>query len=167
MRELFFFSLANHLPRLRAADRVRWLLYRLAGMKIMGRATIFGPLTVRPIGGCRNVTIGARTFINTEVRFAAPKTTIKIGERCRIGPRVCFECASHGLTPDDQGHRGTTSAPIVVEDDVWIGCGAIITAGVTIGRGATVAAGAVVTRDVAAGQVVGGVPARVIRDAAG
>ncbi|NEE07867.1 sugar O-acetyltransferase, partial [Streptomyces sp. SID7499] len=54
-------------------------------------------------------------------------------------------------------------APIVIEDDVWIGAAAVITQGVTVGAGAVVAAGAVVTRDVPAGTVVAGVPARVIK----
>jgi len=52
---------------------------------------------------------------------------------------------------------------VVVEDDVWIGHGAIIVAGATIGRGAVIAAGAVVTRDVPRYAVSGGVPARVLR----
>jgi galactoside O-acetyltransferase len=55
------------------------------------------------------------------------------------------------------------AAPIVIGDDVWIGMGAIILPGVTVGKGAIVAAGAVVTADVAPGQVVGGVPARLVK----
>jgi acetyltransferase-like isoleucine patch superfamily enzyme len=53
--------------------------------------------------------------------------------------------------------------PIVVEDDVWIGSKATITRGVHIGRGAIIGANSVVTRDVDAGSIVGGNPARVIR----
>lgn len=53
--------------------------------------------------------------------------------------------------------------PVMIEDDVWIGCGCRILAGVTIGRRSIVAAGAVVTRDVISGILVGGVPAKIIK----
>ena len=56
---------------------------------------------------------------------------------------------------------------IVVEDDCWIGSGAIILDGVTIGRGSVVAAGAVVNKDVPAYAIVGGVPAKVLRSRKG
>ena len=53
--------------------------------------------------------------------------------------------------------------PIIVEDDCWIGANAVITAGVTIGRHSVVAGGSVVTRDVAPYTVVGGNPARILK----
>ena len=56
------------------------------------------------------------------------------------------------------------SRPVQIEDDVWIGIGAIILKGVHIGRGARIAAGSVVTRNVAAGTCVAGSPAQVVRD---
>jgi acetyltransferase-like isoleucine patch superfamily enzyme len=59
--------------------------------------------------------------------------------------------------------QGITAEGIVVEDDVWIGAGAIITDGVRICKGAVVAAGAVVTQDVPPYTVVGGVPAKALR----
>ena len=56
--------------------------------------------------------------------------------------------------------QGLTAAPVRIEDDVWIGAGAIVLPGVTIGRGAIVGAGALVSRDVAPGVTVAGIPAR-------
>jgi acetyltransferase-like isoleucine patch superfamily enzyme len=55
------------------------------------------------------------------------------------------------------------AAAVVIEDDVWVGCGCRVLAGVTLHRRSIVGSGAVVTRDVASGAVVGGVPARVIK----
>ena len=164
LREFFFLGLANHLPRLRFSDKWRWLLLKAAGFDMQGRSTVYGPVVLRPIGGAAKVHIGKGCFINTEVRFACPKAPITLGERCRIGPRVCFEGAQHSLYLNEKGRRGTTGAPIVVGDDVWVGAGAIVTAGVEIGEGAVVAAGAVVTQFVAPYTLVGGVPAKVIRD---
>ena len=59
--------------------------------------------------------------------------------------------------------QGVSTKPVVIGDDVWIGANAVILPGVTIGPHSVVAAGAVVTRDVPPGCVVGGVPAKVIR----
>ena len=131
---------------------------------MQGRSTVYGPVVLRPIGGAKRVHIGKGCFINTEIRFACPKAPITLGERCRIGPRVSFEGAQHSLYLNDKGRRGTTGSPIVVGKDVWIGAGAIVTAGVSIGDGAVVAAGAVVTKSIAPFTLVGGVPAKKIKN---
>lgn len=163
MRELIFLTLANNLPRLTIFDKYRYVILRWAGLKIMGKCTIWGPLTIRPIGGAKNIEIGRGTFINTEVRFGVPNDKVKIGNNVQIGPRVMFETVNHGLKFIPRQGRSSWTKPIIVEDEVWIGGGAIITQGVTIGRGAVVAAGAVVTKSVASKTIVGGVPAKFLR----
>lgn len=144
-------------------DRIRYIFYNLAGLCIHGRCTIWGPLTIRPIGGCKNIEIGTGTFINTEVRFGAPRDKISIGKNVQIGPRVMFETVNHALQYVPNKGRGAWTKPITVEDEAWIGAGSIIMQGVRIGRAAVVAAGAVVTKDVEPNTVVGGVPAKTIK----
>lgn len=91
---------------------------------------------------------------------------ITIGDRVYLSPMVQVVAVDHVFGDPDRSftEQGITARGIAIEDDVWIGAGAIVTDGVRIGRGAVVAAGAVVTRDVAAHTVVGGVPARVLQD---
>jgi len=60
--------------------------------------------------------------------------------------------------------QGGEPGPVIIEDDVWIGARVIILAGVTIGTGAVIGAGSVVTRDVLPFTIVGGVPAKLIRE---
>lgn len=163
MRELIFLSLANHLPRLKFCDRIRFRLLRLAGLRIDGKCEIWGPLTIRPLGAASNISIGERSFLNTDIRFGAP-AQVSIGSRVQVGPRVMFETSSHGLVYEPGRGRGTFFKPIRIEDEVWIGAGAIISPGITVGRGAVIAAGAVVTEDVPPMVLCGGVPARIIRD---
>ncbi len=62
------------------------------------------------------------------------------------------------------GQEATSKGPIVIEDDVWIGTDSLILSGVTIGKGAVVAAGSVVTKSVPAFTIVGGNPAKLIRN---
>lgn len=163
LREAFFLVLANHLPRLWPFDRYRYLVYRWSGITIGDRSTLYGPLTIRPYGGSENICIGHDTFLNVSTSFSVVYDTVTIGNHVQIGPRVSFETMGHGLVFERGKGRGRTSSPIVVEDEVWIGAGATILEGVTIGRGSVIAAGAVVVKDVPAGVLVGGVPARVIR----
>lgn len=163
MREFLFLTIANHLPRIKFLDYGRFILYKLAGVKISGQALIFGPLTIRPIGKAKNISIGDQSFLNTHIRFGCPDAPIKIGRHCQIGPGVMFETVNHDLTATPGENRATQTLPIMVEDYVWIGAGAIILAGVTLGEGAVIGAGAVVTKDVAPRTLVGGVPAKLIK----
>jgi acetyltransferase-like isoleucine patch superfamily enzyme len=86
---------------------------------------------------------------------------LRIGSRVLIAARATITTREHPV--DLPRWAVTTDAPVVIEDDVWIGAGAIVLPGVTIGRGAVVAAGAVVTASVEPYTVVAGVPARAIK----
>jgi acetyltransferase-like isoleucine patch superfamily enzyme len=91
---------------------------------------------------------------------------VQIGDRVYTSPYSQIIAVDHVYRDPDRSfiEQGITARGITIEHDVWIGSGAIITDGVTVGRGAVVAAGAVVTADVPPHTVVGGVPARVIKD---
>lgn len=91
---------------------------------------------------------------------------IDIGDRVYLAPGVQILAVDHVFDDPDQPFtaQGITARGVWIDDDVWIGAGAIITDGVKLGRGCVVAAGAVVTADVAPHALVGGVPARVIED---
>jgi acetyltransferase-like isoleucine patch superfamily enzyme len=110
-----------------------------------------------------SVVIGDHVRINAGC-FLVSYAGITIGNDCLIGEYASVRDADHGIAGDQpirgQPHR---SAPIVIEDNVWIGRGVAVLRGVRIGAGAVVGANSVVTRDVPAKSVVAGCPARVIR----
>lgn len=91
---------------------------------------------------------------------------VAIGDRVYTSPFTQIIAVNHIFDDPDLPfiEQGITAEGIHIEDDVWIGSGAIITDGVRIGKGAVVAAGAVVIQDVPAHTVVAGVPAKSIRN---
>lgn len=91
---------------------------------------------------------------------------VVLGDRVYTSPFTQIIAVNHVYDDPKRSFvdQGITAEGIVIEDDVWIGAGAIITDGVRVGKGAVVAAGAVVTKDVPAHTVVGGVPARPIKE---
>ena len=108
-----------------------------------------------------NIHLGARAFANANCVFL-DCAEIRIGDNFQAGPGVQLLTPEHPL--DAIARRGEeTARPIVIGDDVWIGGGAIILAGVTVGDRSVIGAGSVVTRDVPSDVVVVGNPAKIVR----
>jgi acetyltransferase-like isoleucine patch superfamily enzyme len=139
-----------------------------------------------PATPTERVTIGSHTKIRSGARIYAMGGTVTIGDNCSVNP-FCVLYGTGGLSIGDNvriaghtvivaamhrfdrrdvpiWHQGSDAAGITIEDDVWIGAGARILDGVRIGTGAIVAAGAVVVSQVAPYSIVGGIPARLIKE---
>jgi acetyltransferase-like isoleucine patch superfamily enzyme len=127
-----------------------------------GKGTYFGPsLLIMP----KCVSIGHNSFIGPQCWL---QSKVNIGNFVMLAGRVAVIGGDHrfdvvGVPMRFTGRDRMEELLTVIEDDVWIGHGCIIIAGVRIGRGAVVAAGAVVTKDVPPYAIVGGVPAKLIR----
>lgn len=109
-----------------------------------------------------NVTIGARTFVNYNFT-ALDVAAITIGEDCQIGPNVQLLTPTHPLEPQPRRDKLEAARPITIGDNVWLGGGVIVLPGVSIGDNSVIGAGAVVTKDIPAGVVAVGNPARPTR----
>lgn len=116
-----------------------------------------------------NVHIGNDVRIQPDVFISAIDAEVRIGNKVMIAPRVGMITGDHNTSVvgrymyDVKEKRPSDDSPIVIEDDVWVGFGAVILKGVTLGQGSVVAAGSVVTRDVPRYGMVAGVPAKLLR----
>jgi maltose O-acetyltransferase len=110
----------------------------------------------------RHLSIGARTFANMGL-VALDVAPITIGDDVQIGPNVQLLTPTHPLEPGPRREKWEGARPIVIGDNVWLGGGVIVCPGVTIGADTVVGAGAVVTKDLPAGVLALGNPARVVR----
>jgi maltose O-acetyltransferase len=106
--------------------------------------------------------IGRDAFLNASC-VVLDCARITIGDRVQIGPGVQLLAADHPREVELRARKVELAKPITLEEDVWIGGGAIICPGVTVGAGSIVGAGSVVTRDVRAGVLAAGNPCRMIR----
>src|SRR5690606_27336378 len=89
---------------------------------------------------------------------------IRFGDNCMLGPGVHIYTATHPVNPVERAAGKEFGKPVTIGHNVWIGGRAVINPGVTVGDNAIIAAGAVVVKDVPANTVVGGNPARVIKE---
>jgi acetyltransferase-like isoleucine patch superfamily enzyme len=142
----------------RDAAAMRGLFSRLTGAPVDESFWLMQPFYT-DFG--KNIRVGCNVFINHACEFM-DRGGITIGDDVLIGPKVNLVTINHPLDPARR--RSTFCAPIEIKKGAWPGAAVSVMPGVTIGEYAVVAAHAVVTRDVPAYTVVGGIPARVIRD---
>jgi acetyltransferase-like isoleucine patch superfamily enzyme len=138
-------------------DQIRERLGEITGTPLDESTTVFAPFHTN-FG--RFIQLGKNVFINHACSFL-DMGGITIEDHVLIGPRVNLVTENHPLDPVNR--RALVCKPIIIKRNAWIGAAATILPGVTIGENAVVAAGAVVSKDVANNTMVGGVPAKVIR----
>lgn len=128
-----------------------------------GRGCLIHPTVV--FREAKNISLGDRVRIQPYAcLWASPGATIEIGDHTGLGPGTLIFSSNHQFAAGRLYHdQPWTERNVRVGRDVWVGAGSIILPGVTIGDGSVVAAGSVVTRDVAPGVLVGGVPAHPIK----
>ncbi|GGI15174.1 maltose O-acetyltransferase [Gottfriedia solisilvae] len=110
-----------------------------------------------------NIHVGQNFYANFDC-VILDVCPVNIGENCFMAPGVHIYTATHPLDPIERASGVEFGKPVTIGDNVWLGGRAIINPGVTIGDNVVVASGAVVTKDVPNNVVVGGNPARVLKE---
>lgn len=148
-------------------DRLLSFFYKKS-MKSCGSDVYLRPSS-SDFKGLNNLSVGHHVLIPRNSTFYCTEAPLTIGNYVVFGPSPTIITGDHRIdvigeymylveekSPD-------SDLPVVIEDDVWMGARVIILKGVTIGRGSVVAAGSVVTKSFAPYSVIGGVPARLIK----
>jgi acetyltransferase-like isoleucine patch superfamily enzyme len=152
-------------------DLIKLAAYYLANYVIGRRQAKIGKTSkVHPTVILRQgerIEIGEHCLINHNNVLQAGKKTarIVIGNYVHTGANVMIIAFNHAFDDIETPIilQDYYDADVIIEDDVWIGGGAIILAGVTIGKGSIIAAGAVVNKDIPPYSIAGGVPAKIIK----
>ncbi|WP_028402274.1 maltose acetyltransferase domain-containing protein [Ectobacillus panaciterrae] len=109
-----------------------------------------------------NIFVGENFFANFDC-VILDVCEVRFGDNCMLAPGVHIYTATHPLNPTERNSGKEYAKPITIGDNVWIGGSAVINPGVKIGDNVVIASGAVVTKDVPPNVVVGGNPAKVIK----
>ena len=150
-------ALLNQMNNAVNPEEITQILSRILDKELQ-EVTVFTPLYIN----CgKHITIGKNVFINFDCTFLG-LGGITIEDDVLIGPKVSLITENHPLNPEER--KGLTGKPILIKKNAWIGANATILPGVTIGENAVVAAGAVVSKDVPDNTIVGGIPAKFIKN---
>lgn len=148
-------------------DKLLAVFYKGA-MKYCGKHVYLRPSS-SDFKGLWNMSIGDYTSIPKGSVFYCTEASLTIGKKVIFGPHPTIITGNHRIDVlgkyimDSKEKLPENDAPVVIEDDVWIGANVTILKGVTIGRGSVVAAGAVVTKSCPPYSIIGGVPAKVLK----
>ncbi len=159
-----FFSSARIINKGKSSDQIR----------VGDHCAVRGELFLFP--GSGQISVGNWCFLGEQSRVWA-QSSISIGNRVLISHSCnIFDCLTHPISAAARhaqfreimsaGHPNSVDLspkPVVIDDDVWLGCGVIVLRGVSIGRGAIIGAGSVVTQDVQPWCIAAGNPAKIIR----
>lgn len=130
-------------------------LFKKTGAKVSNKFTVTPPFFFE----FGNISFGENVFINTGCVFL-DNSPIRIGNDTLIGPQVKLCTPTHPVSPEERsGENRTTSQPITIGNNVWIGAGVVVLPGVTIGDNSVIAANSVVKTDVPSNQLWAGSPA--------
>jgi putative colanic acid biosynthesis acetyltransferase WcaF len=160
----FVSSLVFCLPRHKLFNVIKSNYLRVQGAQVGKNITFYPGIKINP---CMNLKLGN----GVDLAWGVIITTgggVEIGDRVLVGYGTLISSANHVIPPYPEQifYAGHKSEKVIIEEDVWIGGNCVITAGVRIGEGSVVAAGSVVTKDVAPFTIVGGVPAKIIKQRA-
>ncbi len=171
-------------------DKLRYLIFKLRYLKTvkcLGKNNIGRRISIRKfnfnegslsivlrensslrrdiiIQGSGYFELGEKSFVGS-FSVIGCNEYISIGKNCMIADAVSIRDTDHNFDVLDLPmiNQGIKTGKVIIEDNVWIGYGAVITKGVKIGEGSIIGANAVVTKDVPKNAIVGGVPAKVIK----
>ncbi|WP_333863724.1 sugar O-acetyltransferase [Sphingobacterium sp.] len=162
LREASFATKALLVPMNNSTNpnEIRDLLSQITGSAIDESTTVFTPLY---INYGRNTRIGKNVFINFDCVFLDLGGII-IEDHVLIAPKVSLLTEGHPIEVENR--QSLTVAPIHIKKNAWIGANATILPGVTIGENAVVAAGSLVNKNVPDHTIVGGIPAKIIKNIA-
>ena len=139
-------------------EKVRQLWGEITGNALDASTMIQIPVYIN-IG--KFTRIGKNVYIN-HLCSMLDMGTITIGDNVLIGPKVNILSEEHPVNPAER--KSLMVRPVVIKNGAWIGAGATILPGVTVGENSVVAAGAVVNKDVPDNTIVGGIPAKIIKN---
>lgn len=163
--QLIFIHIINLLSSILGNDFLSCILRKhslsLLGIKFGDGTTIRGGSYF--YGG--GLTTGINCQINRNCYFDFTQSVI-FGNNVVIGHGVTFITAEHKIGSSAHRAGSAQGKAIIVEDGVWIGANSTVLPGITVGAGSVIAAGAMITRNVPSNVVMGGVPAKKIKDLA-